>query len=224
MSKGTIFLRAWDRRESKKHGPGEQALLFSLTLPWCAFLQLILDQSSFDDKWLICHLSYYLLVFFKALQLRKKQPLNSISLGQKLSLAKRKDCTDQNKWKSILWRHWNSGPFATVAHTGRQPSSKEEARFAGNKLETKVCQVRSPLGSWRVPVMAVWPFLNAGHYVTCSVSPQNLGSLRCPTFSHVPAETGNEGDNPEFFHWHRQARALRTSQRETGRATQPKNK
>lgn len=54
---------------------------------------------------LICHLSYYLLVFFKVLQLRKKSILNSISLGQKLSLVKRKDCKDQNKWKSIQGRH-----------------------------------------------------------------------------------------------------------------------
>lgn len=54
---------------------------------------------------LVCHLSYYLLVFFNVLQLRKKPTLNSISLGQKLSLANRKDCKDQNKWKSIRRIH-----------------------------------------------------------------------------------------------------------------------
>lgn len=85
-------------------------------------------------------------------------------------------------------------------HRAGGPGSKEEMRFVGNNLET----VKSA-NSWafcgierKVPAVAVWPFLNAWPHMTCRVSHYNLGSLRCPTISHVSGEMGNDGEAPEF--------------------------
>lgn len=43
-----LRVRLFSEPETDLREPGHQALLFFLTLPWCAFLQLTLDQLSFD--------------------------------------------------------------------------------------------------------------------------------------------------------------------------------
>lgn len=165
---------------------------------------------------LICHLSYYLLVFFKVLQLRSQlwRAFPNFHWQREKTVKIKINGNQYNKDIEIL-AHLPLSPAQ-----GSWPGSKKEARCVG---KSKICQMRGPLSpvewSW------LWQF---GPFTMLSIKwiarylTRTQFHLDAPPPSHAPAETEEGLRSSQALSSTQPIRALSNRERNTGRTPSKK--